>query len=384
MKKRLSASVVLIACSACVAPAQLSNVGASKGEESTNCVDLWVVGADGRPVSNSHCVAYWLNAMCTDEPGAMSFAEHSTVLTPTAGAHFRIPRASPEGNLHSMLLFGAGFAPKWVDLDGQSLSPSEFGDITLGVVTLDCGGSASGRITNAVGAPVPNALIRWDTAGWEDAWTSIVGTWTDQNGNFVLHGIPEGHCSLVAVADGHPATVSEELPFVCDVTTKVDLVMRVGHTLRGLVLEQDRTPAVGAMVAVGKRSCFVDDAGGFRFDGLAGETQRLCVSTGLTLIAVEVDPRDPLLEVVLPARRQFRVRVRSGESGKPIEGALVEIQSLTLCGDASSKERARTSSLGWCSFVVGDGVDYVVSAENAVLATIVGGATEFLDFTTNR
>lgn len=144
------------------------------------------------------------------------------------------------------------------------------GDITSATIALQGRATVSGRVETSTGVPVPNALV----AGGE----GIVRT--DENGFFVMPGVPTGRRTLSAGVERNPAAgfdfprtggaVVHVLPGVAN-----HAVIRLNSVGRivGRVLDAAGDPVPNVNVAMPEGNGFrwvpADSEGNFRFENLA-------------------------------------------------------------------------------------------------------------------
>jgi len=200
-----------------------------------------VVDPGGAPVAGA---GIWLTSLTP------SWTAGSVVAESDAAGRFRL-RDLPKGP--SLGALAGGYRPSaLVDLDllDRDRSPLE---VTL--VVERGGATLAGRVVDAGGAPIAGALIalgrkllgdrRFDGSG-EEVWSPRTAE-SDEQGRFSLSALPSGETSVSVRADGWPPW-SEWVTLVEGSTTRCDVVLRPGATLRGRVTDEAGRPVPGARI----------------------------------------------------------------------------------------------------------------------------------------
>jgi hypothetical protein len=169
-------------------------------------------------------------------------------------------------------------------------------------ISLELGGTLEGTVRATGGEPVARALVRllpadrgygaWRTAlGLRDIWT-----YTDPGGNYRLTGVPAVRLYVEAAASGFDRGSSEEQEVQSGGTQRgVDLSLRKGARIEGMVVTGGGTPVAGARVTVARepdeRGAAVAWAalsvGAFTFSDRQGRFSLANVPVGNLLIRAE-------------------------------------------------------------------------------------------------
>ncbi len=205
--------------------------------------------------------------------------------------------------------------------------------------------------------PIPEAFAATSTP----AASSLVVR-TDALGRFVLQGVPPGRGRVVASAPGHAPGASQwwQLPPGADLDG-VTLHLREGGALLGRVLSADGSRGIAHLPVLAEaaleplpRFAATDEAGRFRFDGVAGDVRLLLGPPGPGRLSVEVHvapgERHEASWRVPIMQRRVQVRVLDA-AGRPLEGAWVTLVSARA--DVQGRWEAVTERDGFAHF---DGV----------------------------
>jgi hypothetical protein len=193
-----------------------------------------------------------------------------------------------------------------------------------------------GRVTSAAGAPVPSARIRLapgDGAARDRGPHPLA--LTDDQGRYLLDGVPPGNYRIVLTADGH---ASREEPISVAGDIERDVVLQDAATVVGVVLMPGGQPARNALVrgqiggpkaGVGSSAdAFTDAQGRFTLTGLGGGD---LVVTAMSPPEVAIVGPEPL---ATGGRKQMTIRLGGGaglagvvswDDGSPIQGAQVTV-----------------------------------------------------------
>ncbi len=246
------------------------------------------------------------------------------------------------------------------------------GDVARKTLRLTRGLAVTGRVTGPDGAPVSEARVsRAGAEGgqaiwqWGVAWDGAIaaGVPTDAEGRFRLDALPPTE-ALVLVAKKAPLVGTQSEPVRLAAGTpppEVSLVMAVGASLSGTVLDAEGKAALGVSIAWwggdgvtwsnGNGTC--DEAGAFRLDGLPTGTLSLTVSTvaGLSKQAPVTPPLkagEQRAGFVVRLGRPARVSGTTVDAdGAPVSGVQVHAASTA---DGTSQGHAVSQSDG--TFVI--------------------------------
>lgn len=192
------------------------------------------------------------------------------------------------------------------------------------------GATLRGRVTDAGGAPVADAVVRvWP---WLDGRHSVA-----EDGTFEIPGVDQGPARLEVTAPGFATGVREvEVP-TSGLVEGLDVRLDAGRVVRGTVRNADGDPVPGALVwfragptvlAV-KANC--DDSGHFEIARVpTGDVTLLAASAGYLTGTEDLPPQGPVdLDVVLPEAAGFAGRVVDAASGEPVTRFAVKLAPLS-------------------------------------------------------
>ncbi|MCM8785471.1 MAG: carboxypeptidase regulatory-like domain-containing protein [Candidatus Omnitrophica bacterium] len=132
-------------------------------------------------------------------------------------------------------------------------------------ITITRKAKLSGRIIDSsTQLGIPEATINLFTS------SNVFTTETDENGFFILEGIPEGNGSLTIYAEGY-ISAEKELSFVAGETTSVVTYLTLGGSIKGRVFDYNGAPVSEAIVkafGTGVGSSYTDSQGNFEIKGL--------------------------------------------------------------------------------------------------------------------
>lgn len=210
-----------------------------------------VVDADGRPVGGARVVACALRAT------------ELVMTTPAPAADIAAPHATTEEDGRFALLMDQGGGVRLiVEADGHppaSVPEAHAGDHVT--VRLARGSRLVGRVSDREGRAVGGARVRYYAK--HRVAVSVREATTASDGTYVIEGVPTERASgqvaifdepeeLVVSAPGYAPAIVEEIARVepRDVL-RVDVVLRVGVTVRGVVVDAvTRRPIAGARVVL--------------------------------------------------------------------------------------------------------------------------------------
>ncbi|GAB5534566.1 MAG: hypothetical protein Rubg2KO_08150 [Rubricoccaceae bacterium] len=96
-------------------------------------------------------------------------------------------------------------------------------------VSAQSTGTVAGTVTEYDGRPLPGAQVIVQAMNWHD-WsktTFLAGTVTDENGRYLLTGIPVGTWTLVTAYPGYNSTYVLDVTISSRRTSTVDMVSEV-------------------------------------------------------------------------------------------------------------------------------------------------------------
>jgi protocatechuate 3,4-dioxygenase beta subunit len=214
----------------------------------------------------------------------------------------------------------------------QTLPPIEIvaGKVVSLKVTLQRGASLRGHVTDNAGKPL--------------AKLSVMGTTTDENGDYKLDGLPTGTVQ-VSLKDPDPfldapsGTESRIMVVAPGEFTKDIVITRLPSTvLTGTVLEADGTPAAAARVSIWStrsvrgetESPLTDAAGHFRCENLV--PGKCSISVGIGTGGSGQDQEEVDLQAIPENKITIRLKPAAlltlrfiDEKGAPVKGAVVQI-----------------------------------------------------------
>ena len=155
------------------------------------------------------------------------------------------------------------------------------GEYDLGELALEPDRSITGRVVDRLsGAPVADAWVSFSPRhrGPHDAYVSLArpaGTSTDEDGAFLLGGLPAGAVRVRVSAQGYPRKYVE----VGEAVDRLDMELGAGATIAGSFALPDGTPAAGSIfvhyLTGGSAWPKSVPDGTFRWDGLGDGEYRL-------------------------------------------------------------------------------------------------------------
>ena len=155
------------------------------------------------------------------------------------------------------------------------------GEYDLGELALEPDRSITGRVVDRLsGAPVADAWVSFSPRhrGPHDTYVSLArpaGTRTDEDGAFLLGGLPAGAVRVLVWAQGYPRKYVE----VGEAVDRLDVELGAGATIAGSFALPDGTPAAGSILVhyLTGGSAWPDSVpdGTFRRDGLGDGEYRL-------------------------------------------------------------------------------------------------------------
>lgn len=251
--------------------------------------------------------------------------------------------------------------PAWLASTTTELE-LERGQVADVEVELQRGGGVAGRVVDGRGGPVAGATVTLSVGaaeGEEDEEGEVLGLTTESrrrkllervlltlgDGTFTAHGLPPGEVVVRAEKDGYRRGIRKKADVAAgELASGIELKLRRGEALRGVVAWADGRPAPGAVLQVGRdasglaepveasaRAAYgeyeADARGAFEITGLKRRPQSVWafatrragerwVEGTAQLDGVEPS-EDDALEVVLAERPLLCGRVRTPE-GEPV------------------------------------------------------------------
>ncbi|NQV33348.1 MAG: sigma-70 family RNA polymerase sigma factor, partial [Phycisphaeraceae bacterium] len=136
-----------------------------------------------------------------------------------------------------------GYAPCWSDPVDTDEEPNEL------MISLEPGGTLEGRVVNQAGEPVshakilPHSLAGDTSARRAHLFASEKGATFTQNGTFTLSHVPAGVEAIKVVHPDYTFLIQRDIVMTSEQTTSLDdLVLTVGGTLEGIVLDEQALP----------------------------------------------------------------------------------------------------------------------------------------------
>jgi len=329
---------------------------AAAAEPENGTISGIVVGPEGNPVANA-------GVSINDEAGA--FVDYAP--TDAAGA-FSI--ALPPGTyILSAEPPREGAGSEYADSVSQTVEvtagvTNDVGTISLTTPVL------TGQVTAPDGTtPVANARVEVRT---ED-WSTHKDTFTDEQGNFRIGGLPDGTYILSAeppregAGSEYTGSVSRTVEVTAGVTNDVGTISLTTPQIYGKVtLPDGTTPVANARVEVHtedwstRKDTFTDEQGNFRIGGLSPNTYVLAAYspggpdfvgyTNSDEMLIEITSLGRVVQLSSPImlnRISLTGRV-VGPTGSPVQGAGVDVWSEE--DPVSSHRGTSTSEDGVFSF----------------------------------
>lgn len=258
--------------------------------------------------------------------------ERNQTLTDDEGC-FRLGCLDPKKQRTRVSALHSGFVSASVRVEPDSA------EAELELV-LRRGASLAGRVVTEAGKPVADAQVSFGTY---PSRTGERTTRSDALGAFSLDVVPEGNNTLWATLRGWaPASIKVDVPGSGDSLVELEIMLRPGFVLAGIVLDQDDQPMAGAQIQpestrvrgiagyVGRRAITGAD-GRFLLDDLTQARVLLRVwaegCSGLEEM-VTADGSD----LVLRPQRAGRLagRVVDGATGEPLDSFVIRFVAARL------------------------------------------------------
>ena len=267
-----------------------------------------VVDEDSRPIVGAECIAHEPGSpprfATTDATG--NFAIHgiraflASELLEGPPPHFDLSIAHP------------GFLESETRLP-HDLTSGETRD--GGTIRLRRAPVVSGRIVDESGRGVPRADVVLHRAGNRPNFSQLSAgerrSTTDPDGSFEIMAPHPQDYEISAKAAGFRTTTSERFPVAKDHRVLPDLILGVGSTLEGKLIDVAGRPVPEARLTIDSGQSWsqtrTDRTGNFRFEGLAQESYRILIQDHgweMKEKDTRVTPQaDPIIVVVIPPGR---------------------------------------------------------------------------------
>lgn len=227
---------------------------------------------------------------------------------------------------------------------GQDLEDQRF--------VLEPGALVAGRVLDASGRPVPEALVQVlqdDSARRLGRFSSAS---SDADGNYLLEGVSPGPRSFAAEHGDHVRAV-RDLEVVAG-ENRLDFRLEAGSRVSGRVVDEGGSPVAGAVIGTsrtgghlgfGRSDVTSDDSGAFELEGLEPGTYTLTARkegyAGATLEDVQVGPA-PLSGLELRMERGALV------TGRLLGVELNDLANATvMAGDAGGQRLAAMGTVDY-------------------------------------
>ncbi len=261
----------------------------------------------------------------------------------------------------------------------------------IGTIRLRRGGSVEGTVVDASADPVPGATIQAFGPGPRAYRMEESGASSDRQGRFHLGGLMDGKVMVVASHPGYAETRLEDVAVDSSSgPSQVEIVLRSGGALEGLVRTRDGADVAGRTIDVFRRStpwtwtrsmARTSDDGSFRIEHLpAGElTAALQQTDGNTTFTVqtrEVEIAEGETTYVEFHPRSVLVQGQVRRGGSPLSGVEIELWpdspgfsasfgGLAVSGSPTAGPRyliGMSGDDGYYELLVGEPGEYSVSA----------------------
>ena len=205
-----------------------------------------------------------------------------TIIVP--GGYYYV-RASPSCNYQNFVLEWWNGGAGSVDCNQASPVAASVGHETDGIdFTLEPGGSASGRVTDAQGNAISNLHVYAMSQNCGGHW--LAGNNTDPNGNYRLTGLPQGNNFVITCADcsglnyineyyDNVTDCNQASPVLITVgqdTPGINFALEEGGSLSGRVTDALGNPMGNVPVSIYHNRCWNGWAGGTQTDSNGGYT----------------------------------------------------------------------------------------------------------------
>jgi hypothetical protein len=279
------------------------------------------------------------------------------------------------------------------DFMPEAISPVKVsgGNVTeVGTVRLRRGGSIVGTVVDASADPVPGATIQAVAPGLRIYWMEENAVSSDRQGRFRLQGLTDGKVMVMASHPGYAETRLEgvEVDSRSGSSSEVEIVMRRGGALEGVVRTGDGTDVAGRAIEVARQDTpwRVDTArtsedGSFRIEHLpagrvAAALQHEEANASFTVQSREVEIAEGETTYVEFHSRPVLIQGQVRRGGSPLSGVEIEVWpegpgfgasygGLAISGPPTTGPRylvGMSGEDGYYELLVGEPGEYRVSA----------------------
>jgi len=297
---------------------------------------------------------------------------------------------TPAGDASVLMMGGGGFdstniAKTGADGSFQFPAPPDAGRITIlawdadkamsdpieatrgesVTVKIRSGGfaSASGRIVDEEGNPIPGAEVRWDIEGIEYGFHPGPvprDVLTDADGRFVfprLWADPD-HLIIFCSADGYGGAALRDEKLVSGENLELNITFKkADQSISGVLLQADGRPSSRVNISVqadgqpSRRQAITDDAGRFTIDGLCPGNVSLYLYDPATRKSFYHRTRVPAgnIRASWPSAEGTATGIVVDHAGSPVPGVVIEVREDGVNETTDTQGRFTLSGLrkGW-------------------------------------
>lgn len=192
-----------------------------------------------------------------------------------------------------------------------------------------------GTVTDSTGSPIsPAVVIAWNAEGGRYSMSAMLGprprVLTDDEGQFVLEGVPTGRVGLTVSSDRHPPLNLSDLVIDPGESLELDLELKEGAVLYGAIRLATGKAASNAKVTIenpAARYSFVTQT---RADG-AGNYQLSNLAVGKYLLIAESETGRKASKMVTIREGEQRANL-TFEPGSTVEGSVFDTSRSPVAG----------------------------------------------------